>query len=148
MNVAAILKEKGRDVATARASMTVEAAARMLAEKRIGALVIVGHDGQAERGHVLGIISERDIIRGIAARGAACLTEPVSDMMTRTVVTCSQRDTLDSVMAKMTAGRFRHVPVIDDGQLSGLISIGDVVKNHIAEVESEASALKTYFVSG
>ena len=148
MNVASILKTKGHEVATIRASTTVEAAAKLLAERRIGALVVVGHDGQAERGSVLGIISERDIIRGVAARGAATLDAPVSELMTRTVVTCSTHDTLEHVMERMTAGRFRHMPVIDDGELNGIISIGDVVKWHIAEVEMEATALKTYLASG
>lgn len=148
MNVAAIMKVKGRDVATARTTTSVEAASRLLAEKRIGALVVVGQDSQSEHGTVLGIISERDIIRGIAAMGQDCLAAPVSDLMTRHVVSCSENDTLDKVMSVMTAGRFRHMPVIDNDRLTGLISIGDVVKHHIAEVELEASAMKSYFVSG
>jgi CBS domain-containing protein len=148
MNVAAILKAKGRDVATAPSTSTVEAIARQLAERRIGAIVVIGHDGPSARGVVLGIISERDIIRGIATRGAACLSEPVSSLMTRQVVGCRENEGLDVVIAKMTAGRFRHLPVLEDGELVGLISIGDVVKHHIAEVEMEATALKSYLVSG
>lgn len=148
MNVAAVLKVKGRKVATAKAQTPVEAIARELAEKRIGAIVIVGHDGPSERGRVLGIVSERDIIRGIATRGAQCLAEPVSTLMTRQVISCRESDTIEAVMSTMTAGRFRHVPVIEDDELTGLISIGDVVKHHIAEVEMEATALKSYLVSG
>lgn len=148
MNVATILKAKGGDVATTRSTTTVETVARQLAERRIGAIIVIGHDGPHHRGHVLGIISERDIIRGIAARGQSCLAEPVSNLMTRDVISCSPSDTLEIVMGKMTAGRFRHMPVLDNGALAGIVSIGDIVKHHIAEVEMEATALKTYLVSG
>lgn len=143
MNVAAILKGKGRAVVTARADATLEEIGKKLTAKNIGALVIIGANGKVE-----GIISERDIIRCIAQRGAGCLAEPVRDVMTRSVVSCSESDTLDQLMATMTAGRFRHLPVIEDGALAGIVSIGDVVKHHIAEVEMEASALRTYIVAG
>jgi CBS domain-containing protein len=93
-------------------------------------------------------VSERDIIRVIAERGASALGEPVSDTMTRHVQVCDVADTLDELMAKMTTGRFRHLPVVDDGALAGIVSIGDVVKHHIAEVEMEASALRGYIVAG
>lgn len=143
MNVAAILKAKGRNVVTARPDTTLEEIARRLAEKRIGALVVVGAAGRIE-----GIVSERDIIRVVAERGAGVLAEPVSLTMTRHVQVCDVADTLDELMAKMTAGRFRHLPVVEDGALAGIVSIGDVVKHHIAEVEMEASALRGYIVAG
>lgn len=142
MNVSTILNEKGNAVTTVSRETTVEAVARTLAEQRIGAAVVTG-----DTGRLVGIVSERDIIRAVAERGAVCLLEPVSRIMTESVVTCAPADTVDQVMETMTAGRFRHLPVIVDGELAGIISIGDVVKNHIAEVEMEASALRTYIVS-
>lgn len=143
MNVAAILKGKGRTVVTARPEISLQAIAEKLAAKKIGAIVIAAGDGRPA-----GIISERDIIRAIAERGASCLSQPVSELMTRQIVTCRQSDTIDQLMATMTALRFRHVPVIEDGELVGIVSIGDVVKHHIAEVEMEASALRTYLCAG
>lgn len=142
MNVAAILKGKGRAVATARPETTLQAVTEKLTAKRIGALVIVGSSGQ-----VAGIISERDIIRAIAENGAECLQRPVSEFMTREVVICSEADTLEELMAIMTAGRFRHIPVVEDGALVGIVSIGDVVKRKIEETEQEALALKEYIAS-
>ena len=141
MNVTAILKAKGRNVVTATPATTLEEVARRLAEHRIGAIVV------SDGGKVLGIISERDIIKAIAVRGVACMLEPVAGSMTRSVQTCEGDDTLDELMAKMTAGRFRHLPVVEHGGLEGMISIGDVVKHHVAEVEMEASALRQYIVS-
>lgn len=143
MNVAAILKAKGRNVVTAHPDSTLADIARRLAQRRIGAIVVIGAGGRIE-----GIVSERDIIRVIAERGASALTEPVSDTMTRHVQVCDVADTLDELMAKMTTGRFRHLPVVDDGALAGIVSIGDVVKHHIAAVEMEASALRGYIVAG
>ena len=143
MNVAAILSGKGRSVVTARPDMSLEEIAKKLAAKRIGAIVVVGAGGRID-----GIVSERDIIRAVSERGAECLHEPVANIMTRSVQTCDVSDTLDELMAKMTAGRFRHLPVVDDGGLAGIVSIGDVVKHHIAEVEMEASALRGYIVAG
>jgi CBS domain-containing protein len=142
MNVTAILKSKGRNVVTATAATTLEEIARRLAEHKIGAIVV------SDGGKVLGIISERDIIKAIAVRGVACMLEPVAGSMTRAVQTCDSDDTLDELMAKMTAGRFRHLPVVEKGKLAGMISIGDVVKHHVAEVEMEASALRQYIVAG
>ena len=138
MNVAAILKGKGRSVHTVRPDARLEVVAHTLAAKKIGAVVVSGGGGRID-----GIISERDIIRAIAERGAACLTEPVANTMTRTVETCETHDTLE----EMTVGRFRHLPVIEDGTLVGIVSIGDSVKHHIAEVELEASALRGYIVA-
>lgn len=143
MNVAAILKAKGRSVVTARPDATLQEISRTLSAKRIGAIVVVGSEGSID-----GIVSERDIIRVIGERGAAVLSEPVSRVMTRSVQICDVADTLDELMAQMTTGRFRHLPVVEDGRLVGIVSIGDVVKHHIAEVEMEASALRGYIVAG
>jgi CBS domain-containing protein len=139
MNVAAILRQKGRAVTTVGPNTSLLEVADKLAAKRIGSIVIVG-----ARGEVVGIVSERDIIRELAHRGQACLTQPVSDTMTRQVVTCAETDTLDELMAMMTARRFRHLPVVTDGALVGIVSIGDVVKHHVAEVEMEATAMRDY----
>jgi len=139
MNVAAILKQKGRAVTTASPSMTLLDLAGKLASKRIGAIVVVG-----ARGEVSGILSERDIVRSLSELGPECLKKPVSESMTRQVVTCQETDTLDELMAMMTARRFRHLPVVTDGALVGIISIGDVVKHHVAEVEMEATAMRDY----
>lgn len=139
MNVASILRQKGRAVTTASPTTTLLEVADKLAAKRIGAIVIVGAGGE-----VSGIISERDIIRKLGTEGPTCLSRPLSESMTRQVVTCKEDDTLDELMALMTAGRFRHLPVVTDGALVGIISIGDVVKHHIAEVEMEATAMREY----
>lgn len=139
MNVAAILKQKGRAVTTAGPDATLLEIAHKLAAKRIGAIVVVG-----ARAEVVGIVSERDIVRMLAEHGPECLTRPVADTMTKQVVTCLETDTLDELMAMMTARRFRHLPVITDGSLNGIVSIGDVVKHHVAEVEMEATAMREY----
>ena len=99
-------------------------------------------------GGVGGILSERDLVRAIAQRGPSCLAEPASRTMTREVISCTPADSVDGIMATMTQGRFRHLPVIENGRLAGIVSIGDAVKNHIAEVELEASSLKTYVLAG
>jgi CBS domain-containing protein len=143
MNVASILKVKGKSVATARQEDTLESIAQKLASRKIGAIVIVG-DG----GNVAGIISERDIVRAVAEQGAASLQQPVSNVMTTSVMSCNESSTLDQMMAVMTQGRFRHVPVIEEGALVGIISIGDVVKHHIAEVEMEVTAMRDYLATG
>ena len=139
MNVASILRQKGRAVTTASPATTLLEVADKLAAKRIGAIVIVGPQGR-----VAGIISERDIIRALSALGPDCLQRPVSESMTREVITCQENDTLDELMAMMTERRFRHLPVITDGALVGIISIGDVVKHHVAEVTMEATAMREY----
>ena len=139
MNVAAILRQKGRAVTTVSPSVTLLDVANKLAAKRIGAIVVVG-----ARGEVAGIISERDIIRSLSDGGSECLVRPVSEIMTRQVVTCQETDTLDELMAMMTAKRFRHLPVVTDNALVGIISIGDVVKHHVAEVKMEATAMRDY----
>lgn len=141
MSVAAILKQKGRAVTTARPTMTLMEVANMLAAKRIGAIVIVG-----ARGEVAGIMSERDIIRALSVVGPDCLTQPVSQSMTKNVVTCQETDTLEELMAMMTARRFRHLPVMADEGLVGIISIGDMVKHHVAELKMEATAMRGYIM--
>jgi CBS domain-containing protein len=139
MNVAAILRQKGRAVTTVGPGATLLEIANKLAAKRIGAIVVVGAEGE-----LAGIISERDIIRALAAHGPQCLTSSVEEVMTQEVVTCQETDTLDELMAMMTARRFRHLPVLTDNALVGIISIGDVVKHHVAEVEMEATAMRDY----
>jgi CBS domain-containing protein len=140
MHVRAILKQKGKTVATVAPTVTLAEVASRLAAKRIGAIVVVEGDRQ-----IAGIISERDIIRAIAQSGPGVLSAPVSEAMTRTVSTCVDTDTLDHLMQLMTRGRFRHLPVVDrDGKLDGIVSIGDVVKYHVEEIKLEAHALRDY----
>ena len=107
--------------------------------RRIGALVVIGSDRR-----VAGIISERDIIRVLAECGAAALEQPVGQVMTRKVVTCNRAETVSSIMELMTAGKFRHLPVVEEGQLVGIVSIGDVVKHRVQEIESESATLRDY----
>ena len=140
MNVAAILRQKGRAVTTAQPDTTLLEVANKLAAKRIGAIVVVG-----ARGEVCGIVSERDIIRALGnERGRLPDAARWRETMTQQVVTCQETDTLDELMAMMTARRFRHLPVVTDGALVGIVSIGDVVKHHVAEVEMEATAMRDY----
>ncbi len=139
MHVAAILRDKGRHVECVGLDAMVMDVARLLAAKRIGAVVVTSADGG-----VAGIISERDIIRVIGRDGVAALEWPVAEAMTRRVVTARERDTVGELMQRMTEGRFRHLPVVENGRLVGIVSIGDVVKNHIAEVEHDAEALRDY----
>jgi CBS domain-containing protein len=143
LNIGHILKGKTRGVATARAEDSIQEIATRLAQRKIGAVVIVGDNGK-----VAGIISERDIIRLIATHGVKALAMPASDGMTREVVSCSRTSTLDDIMEAMTNGRFRHLPVIEDGALVGIVSIGDVVKHHTAEVELEVTAMRGYLATG
>lgn len=143
MNVASILKHKGRYCATIAQDQPVKEAVRLLAEKKIGALVVV--DGA---GDIAGIVSERDIVANLADSSAELLAAPVSRVMTRDVFTCSPTDTTDQLMAQMTDSRIRHLPVKENGKLAGIISIGDVVKWRIAEVESRAEALREYIATG
>lgn len=143
MNVVTILKQKGTQVTTVGSASTLIEASRKLAAKRIGAVVITDGDGRPQ-----GILSERDIVRAVAQGGADILSAPVSDIMTRDVVTCTEAATLDDVMHTMTRGRFRHVPVVDaDGRLAGIISIGDAVKYQIGEIKLEAEAMKEYIAN-
>lgn len=142
MTVSMILAGKGREVVTIEPNATLGDAVGLLAEKRIGAIVILGADRR-----VVGILSERDIVRALADRGATVLHEPVSQSMTRKVSTCNDSETVVQIMERMTAGKFRHVPVVDQGQLVGIISIGDVVKHRLHEMESESAAMRDYILT-
>jgi CBS domain-containing protein len=142
MNVEHILRSKGRTVVSIESNRTLGDAARLLSERKIGAILV----GDAFR-PVLGILSERDIVRAVAARGAAALDEPVSSVMTEKVVTCTGASAIQEVMEMMTDGKFRHVPVVEGGKLVGIISIGDVVKNRLAEMEAESQAMREYIAT-
>lgn len=138
MLVQQILKSKGDDgVVTVEPGTRVEDAARILAERRIGGLVVSSDGTTAE-----GILSERDIVRSLAVRGAKCLQETVDEMMTRNPVCCTRQDTSDAVLARMTDGRFRHMPVVEDGKMVGIVTIGDVVKARLQELSMEKTALE------
>ena len=139
MTVKSILSIKGNNVVTIEPSANLAAAARLLAERRIGAIVVSGLDGR-----VVGILSERDIVRALAEHGGAALEQPVSQVMTRKVASCTEEETIVSIMERMTDGKFRHVPVIEQGRLVGIISIGDVVKHRIGQIEHESAALRDY----
>jgi CBS domain-containing protein len=139
MTVKAILHHKGSDVVTIEPTATLAAAIKRLAERRIGALVVQGADHR-----IVGILSERDIVWALAERGSGALDEPVSQVMTRKVVSCGVSDTVAAIMEHMTSGKFRHVPVIEQNRLAGIISIGDVVKFRLGEMEGESSALRDY----
>ncbi len=143
MNVAAILKLKGRDVVTAPPDASLLEIARLLGQHKIGCIVIAGQDGK-----VIGIVSERDIVHELAREGASVLDEPVEVCMTTAVVSCREADTMDQLMGEMTAHRFRHMPVTERGRLVGLVSIGDVVRMRIAEAEMEAAAMREYIATG
>ncbi|MCA8880264.1 MAG: CBS domain-containing protein [Rhodobacteraceae bacterium] len=138
MRVMQILRSKPEgDVVTIQPGSKVSEAAQLLSEKRIGA-VIVSHDG----GTVIGILSERDIVRELGRRGAGCLDDPIEAIMTANPVGCSKEEDSDEVFQKMTDGRFRHLPVLEDGKMIGLISIGDVVKCRLSELAMEKTALE------
>ncbi|APE43781.1 histidine kinase [Sulfitobacter alexandrii] len=138
MLVSQILKSKSDDaVVTCPPSMLISEAAKMLSEKRIGTLVI-SDDGKTPRG----ILSERDIVRELGRQGAGCMDMTVDKLMTTKLVTCSRDERADAILQKMTDGRFRHMPVIEDGALVGLISLGDVVKARLTELSMEKNALE------
>jgi CBS domain-containing protein len=138
MTVNRILNEKGAVVETAGRDARLREIASTLADRKIGAIVIM------DKGEIAGILSERDIVRAVAHDGIVALERPARDYMTRKVVTCGQHETINDVMQKMTAGRFRHLPVVENGKLVGIVSIGDVVKRRIAEVEQEAREMRDY----
>jgi CBS domain-containing protein len=139
MTVETILATKGADVSTIEPTATVEYGIGILAERKIGALVVLGADHR-----VIGLLSERDIVRALAKRGAAVLTEPLARIMTRTQSTCTLSEPVDSIMEQMTAGESRHVPVVEQERLVGILSIGDVVKHRLTEMERESQALHDY----
>lgn len=143
MLVSQILKEKGDLVFTASPAETVAAAAALLHTRRVGAMVVIEGDDV-----VVGILSERDIVWVVAEQGAAGLSQPISACMTREVLFAKPTETVESLMARMTDRRVRHLPVVRDGRLVGIVSIGDLVKNKIAETEAEAEHLKAYIAAG
>lgn len=139
MAVSEILAQKGRDVYTANSGDTIQEISKILAERKIGAAVIMNDDGK-----VCGIASERDLVREVAKHGCDALSKPISSCMTQNVISCGEDELIDSLMDKMTKGRFRHLPVIEKGKLTGLISIGDVVKRKIEVAERDAEEMKRY----
>ncbi|MFO1090289.1 MAG: CBS domain-containing protein [Hyphomicrobiales bacterium] len=143
MTVAQILSRKGTAVVTASATDSVGDICRSLAENRVGAIVVTEGNGA-----IAGIVSERDIVRQMAAEGAAAMDRPVSDIMTRGVVTCTPSDSVLTLMTLMTERRIRHVPVVVNGRLRGIVSIGDVVKRRIEDAEREAEEMKRYIAEG
>ena len=138
MTVRAILDSKGHHITGVEPAVKLSAAIKILADKKIGALLVTSN------GRIEGILSERDIVRVLGERGAAVLDEPVSAVMTRKVVSCRESDTVSAIMEMMTLGKFRHLPVVEDGKVVGLISIGDIVKWRVREFETEQEALRDY----
>jgi len=143
MTVAWILKQKGRNVISAHPGASLEQAVSLLEKHNIGSIVIVD-----EQHRVLGIVSERDVVRIVATRGAAALGEPVDGHMTRNVVVCTEHNSIDWLMEQMTTRRFRHIPVAENGRLAGIVSIGDVVKHKLAMAESETAQMRQYIAAG
>jgi CBS domain-containing protein len=142
MKIGDVLKRKGSGVVTMRPDSTIDTVVRRMRLERIGA-VIISPDGKS----VIGILSERDILHALAEHGTALLALKAEDLMTREVVTCSREDTLQSVMVKMTQRRIRHLPVVEQGQLAGIVSIGDAVKSRLEEVELEANVLRDSYLA-
>src|SRR5829696_1319576 len=138
MTVRAILDSKGHQVESVEPETRLSAAIKLLSERKIGAVLVMS------KGRIEGILSERDIVRVLGERGASVLDEPVSAVMTRKVVSCRQADTVSGIMEMMTIGKFRHLPVVEDGKVVGLISIGDIVKRRVQEFEREQEALRDY----
>lgn len=143
MLIAHVLKDKGGQVHTLSAEATLAEAARELETRRVGALVVTD-----EVGALVGVFSERDLVREVARRGGACLTEKVAVAMSRTVITAGMSETVDEGLARMTDRRIRHLPVVEDGRLVGIVSIGDLVKLRIARAEAEAAAMQAYIAAG
>lgn len=142
MTVARILAIKGRDVVTAQPHLTLREAADVLARNRIGAVVV-----SDAAGGVLGILSERDIVRAVSSGGADALTDPVSRHMTAKVISTSEDESIEETMETMTRSRVRHLPVIRDGRLAGMISIGDVMKIRLEAMETEHRAMREYIAN-
>ena len=142
MRIADVLRNKGAAVVTINPDATVRELLAGLADQNIGAMVVVGADG------VVGIVSERDVVRQLHTHGASVLSRPISKIMTSTVATCTKSDTVDSISVLMTKNRVRHVPVLDGKKLIGIVSIGDVVKQRLAEAQSELNELRSYISSG
>jgi len=142
MTVASILADKGHDIVTATEADTIGDICRRLTEHRIGAILVTNADGA-----IVGILSERDIVKACARHGSAALDSSAADLMTREVITVTPDDTIATVMERMTAGRFRHMPVLKEGRIVGVISIGDVVKHRIAQAEREAEEMRSYIAT-
>ncbi len=142
MTVSTILAGKGREVVSVEPGTSLADAVRLLASKRIGAALVFGADRR-----ISGIISERDIVRVLAERGADALEEPVSRTMTRKVETCNENETVSRLMARMTAGKFRHMPVVERGRVVGIVSIGDIVKHRLHDMERESEAMRDYIMT-
>ena len=142
MLVAEILKDKGGDVFSVAPDITVSDACAELDSRRVGALIVCDGD------RVVGVISERDVVKAVAADGAAGLAKPVSDYMSRNVIFAEPGETVAILMERMTDRRIRHLPVLKDSRLSGVISIGDIIKCQIAEATQEAESLRTYISAG
>jgi CBS domain-containing protein len=138
MTVRSILDSKGHQIQSVEPDTKLSAAIKILGDRKIGAVLVMS------QGRIEGILSERDIVRVLGERGAKVVDEPVSAVMTRKVVSCRESDTVSSLMEMMTLGKFRHLPVIEDGRVVGLISIGDVVKRRVQEYELEQEALRDY----
>jgi CBS domain-containing protein len=138
MTVRSILDSKGHQIQSVEPDTKLSAAIKVLGERKIGALLVMS------QGRIEGILSERDIVRVLGERGASVLEEPVTEVMTRKVVSCRESDTVSSLMEMMTLGKFRHLPVVEEGRVVGLISIGDVVKRRVQEYELEQEALRDY----
>ena len=142
MTISIILAAKGREVVSVEPNATLTSVVALLAERRIGAALVLGVDRR-----IVGIVSERDIVRALGERGTAALDDPVSRIMTRRVSTCTEGETISSIMERMTEGKFRHVPVVDQGQVVGIISIGDVVKYRLHEMERDLAAMRDYILT-
>lgn len=143
MRIADVLKNKGTAVATISPETTVTELLAGLAEMNIGAMVVLGPGGSLS-----GIVSERDVVRKLHERGSSLLAQPVSEIMTTVVATCTPRDTVDHLSVLMTENRVRHIPVLDNGRLAGIVSIGDVVKTRMEELEAEQQQLQAYITQG
>jgi CBS domain-containing protein len=142
MRIADVLRTKGASVATITPETSVSGLLTELSVHNIGAMVVVSPDGLA------GIVSERDVVRALHERGAEIMRLPVKEIMTTMVATCTLTDSVDSLTALMTTNRVRHVPVMEDGRLVGIVSIGDVVKNRMDELETEQKQLQAYITQG
>jgi CBS domain-containing protein len=139
MTVKKILSTKGSEVCTIDPAATLETAVGILSQRHIGALVVLGAEQR-----VIGILSERDVVLALAVTGAAALKQPLSQVMTRKVSTCTSDETISAIMEQMTTGKFRHVPVVEQERLVGIVSIGDVVKHRLMEMQRESEALRDY----
>ena len=142
MNVDQVIRKKGRHVETISPQLSISGAVKQLAEQNIGALIVVN-----DQEELVGVVSERDVIRCLAGRGSRILNREVQEIMSRGVVTCGLNDTVSQAMKIMTDRRMRHLPVLDNGRLVGMISIGDLVKHRVAEIEFETRFINDY-VSG